>query len=208
MAELAIVELSELTPAEDRRLLEGADAHRRARAERARYPEDARRCLVAGALLEYAVNKELGGTPVQIARTAKGKPYLPEHPDFHFNLSHSGNFVVIAWGECPLGVDIQRMEPHRDWAGLARRHYTPREQDYVFSGDDGLRRFYQVWTAKESYLKYLGVGLDRALDSFCVIQGLPGVELRSRFVKDYCLTLCAQNPELPLTYLKIADILP
>ena len=41
---------------------------------------------------------------VHIARTATGKPWLPEHAWLRFNLSHSGNSAAIALSE--IGGEI------------------------------------------------------------------------------------------------------
>ena len=38
-----------------------------------------------------------------------GKPYLSEHPDFYFNISHSGEYVLCAIDNNPIGVDIEEV---------------------------------------------------------------------------------------------------
>ena len=69
--------------------------------------EAGRRLLAAGLMDRFGVTlrKE------DLAVAEKGKPYLKGREDLHFNISHSGNFVLCALGECPLGVDIER---HKD----------------------------------------------------------------------------------------------
>ena len=37
-----------------------------------------------------------------------GKPYLVNHPKIHYNISHSGRFVLCAISGVPVGIDIQQ----------------------------------------------------------------------------------------------------
>lgn len=85
-------------------------------------------------------------------RTPLGKPYAENAPQF--NLSHSGQWLLCAVGDMPLGVDIET--PRTVSPSLLRRVCTPSELALI--GDDA-ERFLRVWTAKEAYLKYLGTGI-------------------------------------------------
>lgn len=67
-----------------------------------------------------------------------------------------------------MGLDIER--PGRtDYAALARRFY-PHEFGQLecrsFGAGPGQTRFVRLWTAKEAYLKAVGLGLRRSLGSF------------------------------------------
>ena len=45
------------------------------------------------------------------AYTPHGKPYFPEHPDVHFNLSHTAGAVLVGLSDRPVGVDIEHIRP-------------------------------------------------------------------------------------------------
>lgn len=47
----------------------------------------------------------------EIVASRFGKPYFPEHPDVHFNLSHTKGAVLVGVSDEPLGVDIERVRP-------------------------------------------------------------------------------------------------
>ena len=81
--------------------------------------------------------------------------------------------------------------------GFAVRFFTPEEQDYVFEQPDRIQdRFYRVWTGKESYLKYLGTGLRKSLDSFSVLSPDIARMLRGWYLPDgCCVSLCTADQD-------------
>jgi 4'-phosphopantetheinyl transferase len=89
------------------------------------------------------------------------KPQLRDHPSLHFNLSHSGDFALIAVGAQPLGVDIEAIKPDIDWRALAAASFHPDERMILaqHSGAAALDAFFQIWAHKEAYLKATGIGL-------------------------------------------------
>ena len=114
--------------------------------------------------------------PILIHRTARGKPFLPQFPDLHLSVSHSGEWFVCAISNQPVGIDLQehtllRGETQEQalnrYCKIARRFFHPLEADYVEA--DPKNRFFPVWTAKEGYVKYTGQGMDEYYDSFCVL---------------------------------------
>ena len=169
--------------------------------------KDRVRCVVADALIRYGA----GRGDITVARERGGKPYIPDMPDFFFNLSHSGRWAAICWGGTPVGIDVEKIRMDAAKEALARRYFTKGEQDLIFSaqGESRAREFFRIWTAKESYLKYLGVGLTRPLNSFCVVpDGTPlDVRFTSTFLEDHCLTLCAQEEAGPITFLEPASLI-
>ena len=154
-----------------RRTLRYVSASRREKVERMRHPEDRKRSLTAELMLRCAASRICGIPPrnLTIANGPYGKPYLPDVTDFHFNLSHSGQYVVLAIGHLPLGVDVERMQPMEDtMKSIAARFFTDREYRVLLSksGDALCRTFYTLWTLKESYIKAEGRVLSIPLDSF------------------------------------------
>nr|MBQ4318408.1 4'-phosphopantetheinyl transferase superfamily protein [Clostridia bacterium] len=94
-----------------------------------------------------------------------GKPYAVSNEDFHFSISHSGNYTAIACAGDEIGADIEQIDRRLDRRLIADTVFTSEERAYIFSpSDEALRRvrFARLWTAKESCLKYLGTGLSRS----------------------------------------------
>ena len=186
-----------------------ASQERRSRADRYLHKEDARRCIFAHGLLRYALRSALDTDQISPVRTASGKPFIPDREDFHFNLSHSGRWVVIAWASRPVGIDVETLLMDESKENLARRFFHADEQAYLFSvsGEDRAKRFYEIWTKKESYLKYLGTGINRPLDSFSVLDS-PDVNFHCQLLEDAVLTLCAEKPECQFIHLTPKMLLP
>ncbi|MDO4739876.1 MAG: 4'-phosphopantetheinyl transferase superfamily protein [Eubacteriales bacterium] len=186
-------------------LWERAHPERRAQAQRYRMHADAQRCLAADALLRRA----LGTDDYTVEKTPSGKPFVVGRERFFYNLSHSGERVVIAYGESEVGVDIERHRPDADAAAIARRFFAPEEERYVMQDAAGmLARFYEIWTAKESYVKYLGTGLRTSLSSFSVLSPAPGVCFHRPALADgYSLCLCAEEDSFSLELLCVRQLL-
>lgn len=125
-------------------------------------------------LLRFALGDEVYAS-AEFAVGERGKPYIVGYP-IHYNLSHSGRYVVLVVSEYDVGVDVQECKPVRMKA-LAKRFFTRQEQDVIHAcnSEEGNGRilqeqlFYEIWCRKESYGKYLGVGLNEQVLSTNVL---------------------------------------
>ena len=61
--------------------------------------------------MQTLVEEKLGISPqaLVLEKNENGKPTVQGHPAFYFNLSHAGDYVVLAHGDVPLGVDIEQI---------------------------------------------------------------------------------------------------
>lgn len=190
MARILCFSLSQLDGQGYQALYRRASQSRREKADSFRLTTDKYRCLVGEALLRQT----LGTDEFTLALGEYGKPYVAEQPDFHFNLSHSGDWVVLACSDREVGIDIEQIRADAKIEKLARRHFTPGEQNYVFSDGEShmADRFFRIWTAKESYLKYLGTGLSKSLQSFNVLS-MEFPHFFTQTLEGCCLTLCTED---------------
>jgi 4'-phosphopantetheinyl transferase len=95
-----------------------------------------------------------------------GKPHLCDPPGPHFNVSHSGEVVLIALsGGGPVGVDVERVR-RLETRDLMSRVLSPWERA-VLEGlplDQRDAAFFKAWTCKEAFVKADGAGLAYGLD--------------------------------------------
>lgn len=103
---------------------------------------------------------ELLGCPggeARIRHEPGGKPFIPGGPEF--SIAHCAAAALCALDGRPLGADVEDISvplPEELLSAL-----TAWERDWVLSAPDGERerRFYTVWTVKESLAKASGAGL-------------------------------------------------
>ncbi len=138
--------------------IERLDSGRRNQLFRYRLSEDRARCLTAGLMLLSVLGKE---SYESISVSRFGKPFLPNGPCF--NLSHSGNKVVLVTDEQETGVDIEAIVPYP--LNVVRKVFTEFEQSWLrFQATD--EAFYRLWTGKEAVMKALGLGFQLPPESF------------------------------------------
>ena len=117
----------------------------------------------------------LDGEKIKIERNAHGKPYLPEHPQICFNISHSGKYAACAFASIPLGLDLQQ---HRRaaWEHIGNRYFSVKDQERLAAAEDAETLFFQIWTEEESYGKWKGTGISHSL----------GTEKKEGFCTHFC----------------------
>jgi 4'-phosphopantetheinyl transferase len=172
---------------------------------------DRERTLIGDILVRYCVLKALNipAECQQFGITGHGKPYLLNHPEFHYNLSHSGRYVVIAVSSAPVGIDVEQISSLN--LDIAQMCFSALEHSDLLSKPKELQinYFFDLWTIKESYLKLYGVGLSRPLKSFRVechhteidmfrISGDPNCRVKQYEVDPgYKLSVCSLGDEFP-----------
>ncbi len=97
-------------------------------------------------------------------RRDRGRPEVAA-AGVDLSVSHSGDLVVAVVGAgLRVGVDVQRVEPRWDVAGLSGRVLHERETRLVGGApDDAAARFAEMWARKEAYVKLTGTGIDEAV---------------------------------------------
>ena len=179
---------------------------RKKKADKYKSRKDARQSVTAGLFIGL-VERKFG----DVTEDENGKPCAK---GIEFNLSHSGNYVVFAYSESPVGVDIERIGRNID---IAKRVMTSEEYDQFVNDvreEDKEDAFCRMWTAKESYMKYRGLGFRIPPESFRVLYGYQIRNPENDFVitelgapKGYCISVCSADDNCSLSYVSIEDLL-
>jgi 4'-phosphopantetheinyl transferase len=135
-----------------------------ARANRFRFEADRIRWTRARSSLRLILSRYAGDDPSSLAFIygAHGKPALLPFSDVEFNLSHAGDWALVAVTRAiPVGVDIERIRDQVDMAALLLR-----------LGETGLPEttpeLYQRWTRREAESKAAGGALfDKPAGNIC-----------------------------------------
>lgn len=164
----------------DEQLLSVLQPKRREQLFSLRFEADKKRCAAAGLLLwEHLYHRH--PECFTVSYNTSGKPSVSYRSDFDgnvltldasvsvlsdsapivpfFNLSHSGDLVMLAISDTPVGCDIERL--HKTI--LSPHVFHPQELAHLRSlpqGDIQNREFLRLWTAKEAFLKAIGTGID------------------------------------------------
>jgi 4'-phosphopantetheinyl transferase len=139
------------------------------RADRFRFPHLRRRFVAGRGVLRTILANYLSIEPqrVRFFYSSHGKPFLAEpHRNIEFNVSHSHDLMVAAvCRQGPIGVDIEKKDPEFHAMEIAERFFCQREREEIArrGKEDGLRVFFQFWTAKEAVLKATALGLSLEL---------------------------------------------
>ena len=178
---------------------------------------------VAGELLaRYSVGQYLSNAAqeIELVFGEKGKPHIANLSNVHFNISHSGNYVVCAVSAQELGIDVERVRKVN--LRIAERFFSQPEIDDLMAldEDERMQYFITLWTIKESYLKAIGRGLTQHLNSFTIRKNGDSYQLTGNaeaggygieafnIAPDYAMAICAPLPFSPaeVTTLTLKDI--
>ncbi len=149
-------------------------AEEQARAARFRQPDDVARWVLGRTALRRILGARLRCSPeaVSLVPGPNGKPVLPpESPPWQFNLSHSGDWLLLAlaWRR-RVGIDVEAWGD-LEYAALAELAFAPEERAALAAAPVVQRAatFFATWTRKEALLKARGLGLGAfPLEEFAV----------------------------------------
>lgn len=136
------------------------------RAQRFKQEIHRHRFILARGLLRLLLGHYTGQNPahIEFIYSDRGKPSLKASQtisNLAFNLSHSQDYVLYAFGHHPLGVDLEHITPKRDVLGIAQRFFSATELTILeqLSPPDRAITFLRYWVCKEAYVKATGEGL-------------------------------------------------
>ncbi len=119
---------------------------------------DKKLCIVSYLLLQYGLKKQYGISCIpKFTYNSYGKPYLEDYKDIYFNISHTEGLAVCTIGKTETGIDCEEIYSYDD--DLATTVCNFDELLRLRQSKNRDLDFTKIWTEKESYLKYLGAGL-------------------------------------------------
>lgn len=137
-----------LTERETAVMLEMLPSQRRERILRLKQPEKRREPLCAYLILRLALREQYHWRELpEICLSSQGKPWFPEHPTVHFNISHTSGAVLVGLSDQPLGVDIEKIRP------------VSRRAMYQLADVTTEGAFFRSWVRREARAKRSGAGI-------------------------------------------------
>ncbi|KAM3616245.1 uncharacterized protein V6R79_014986 [Siganus canaliculatus] len=145
------------------------------------FAKDAKSAMAGRLLLRKFVCEKMGipWSQIRLERSPRGKPFLasplkvssdssPEPPAWSFNLSHQGDYAVLAADQGLLvGVDVMKTtmpgsSSVPEFFRIMTRQFTAYEWSVIQSAGSEyqqLAAFHRHWALKESFIKAIGTGL-------------------------------------------------
>lgn len=175
------------------KLLFYSSRENRQRFLKCKYDIDKKLGLFAEFFVRHQICKELNisNQDIVFSKNEFGKPYLIDYPEFQFNIAHTHNAIVIAFSKQEIGIDIEKIKVPE--FKIAKRFFTSSENNYIFSQKNPEYAFYEIWTKKEAYIKYLGTGLSTPLKSFDVLDQKHSPYLHTFKIKEYLISTCCMG---------------
>lgn len=125
--------------------------------------------LWAKQMLVNKIKEKVLDFNTEINYSEKGKPFFVFNPSLQFSISHTNEYIAIAFSEKPIGIDIEKERKSK--LEIAYRFFHPKETEYLESIKDikeQNKAFTKIWTVKESYVKCIGTGIANNFKSFYI----------------------------------------
>jgi 4'-phosphopantetheinyl transferase len=193
--------------------------------DRVRYR--ATRVLVRTVLSKYLT---LPAESWSFSENAYGRPAIanetPEARSISFNVAHSGKVIVLAVTKtAEIGVDVECIERDHVPIEIADRFFSSTEVASLraLPKKAQLRRFFEYWTLKESYLKARGLGLSLPLDQVSFDLEIAGaISFRAEsdhdrtgwrfwqaeYFGEYLVSICAESMGEQMPELAVRRMIP
>lgn len=155
-------------------LLEYVSETRREKIRRYRFKEDQLLSLYGALIVRMGVSEaaDIDNNLLSFNTEKNGKPYLENNKNIHFNLSHTKNYILcgISFNN-QIGVDVERVANSVPY-DIVKRCFHTNEVYHLnqLTGEEKADFFYQVWTKKEAYIKFYGLGLSMDLQKIDTLQ--------------------------------------
>jgi 4'-phosphopantetheinyl transferase len=147
----------------------------RAKQARFHFASDRHRYLVTRVLVRTVLSRYASVDPRDwiFATNDFGRPYVANTSEairgLSFNVSHTNGLILVGVTKgAALGVDVENTGVREVYTGIADRYFSTIEVADLRSlpKPQQHKRFFDIWTLKESYIKARGMGLAIPLDAF------------------------------------------
>lgn len=148
-------------------------ADERLRAQRYHRTQDHDRFVLGRAALRLVLGAYLGQPPASLhfEPGPNKKPWLREAPALHYNVTHAGNWVLLAVAPAEVGIDVEHLNPLFAFQEVFDYSFSSAERDFISRSPAPYRAFYQLWTRKEAWVKSTAQGIDAEFSQVPALDG-------------------------------------
>lgn len=137
------------------------------RAARYYQEKDKQRFMVSRIALRFLLAKYSNIKPekIELEIGLNKKPFLHNAGgiDLCYNISHSGDMILIGLSDSDTGIDIEKVDDFFSYSGILPQNFSKEEIEFINNGKQKAENFYLLWTRKEALLKATSKGIDNDL---------------------------------------------
>ncbi|MDR3696120.1 4'-phosphopantetheinyl transferase superfamily protein [Mucilaginibacter sp.] len=121
---------------------------------------DSDRFIISRGAIKLIMGRYLNCKPalIEIKTGENKKPYIKDSPLF-YNLSHSGDWIILAVSDSAIGIDTEMVSSTFGFSDVINEYFSPEESRFI-NEEKSTERFFMLWTRKEALAKATGKGLD------------------------------------------------
>lgn len=193
MMKFKVLNIKNLTEAQFQLAFDKMSEERKTKCLRYKFADDRRRMAFGEELLRELIKEHFNAedSEILISNLPSGKPVAEVMgKEIFVSITHSGDFVASAVSDTPVGIDL---EVKREYKPTVYKALNEAERKFIEKSKSETSAFYKIWTAKEAYVKLMGVGLA----GFSKADILPlvkngkwdGLVLKANHTDDYVFTI-------------------
>ena len=143
-----------------------------ARSNKYFHTKDKNRFIISRGALRHILGKYLNRSPnsIEFGIGENKKPYLV-NSDLHYNISHSGDWILCAVSNPEIGADVELINHDFKYQEVIEDNFSSDEVNYIRQ-NLSIERFFMLWTRKEALTKATGKGLDEDLKLIPCLDGV------------------------------------
>ena len=84
-----------------------------------------------------------------------GKPFLTLQPKIHYNITHSGKYVMCIIADQEIGIDVQ-VHKKVNYERMLERMVPADMIREILDSDEPEKAFFTQWVLREAYIKWTG----------------------------------------------------
>lgn len=143
-------------------------------------------------IIKKIAKENLNMKNYNICKNIYGKPYFTDEEIF-FSISYCDDLMACIFYDSEIGIDIERI-----------RDYNETLEDKVFNKfeerkEEKRKTFWEYWTIKESFLKYIGTGIKDELTKIRVYKNGKVIEknncayYKMKKYNNYLISICSNK---------------
>lgn len=136
--------------------------------------KDQQKFIVRRSILRILLGKYLSLPPaaIKFSTAENRRPVLePDDKSINYNVSHSGERILIAFSNSDIGTDIEHIRRKFDYRDVLQYSFGMDEIRFIGESKDPLKNFYCLWTRKEALIKACSKGIDDDLPRIPSLDG-------------------------------------